>query len=160
MNQRLKFEWIKKGGLTETEIISTLGGAGLVSSTMQGGVSKALESFKDFFARGFLDPLTSGMTEALGLEELTLGFDESQNLMVGVKTKSVLGGFSGAFEGNFDNKGKIKYFLKVLYRPGTRWGLVYTYDAKKTYAHEVRAEVGYTLDEVFQILGITPKPEQ
>ena len=155
-NQRMQFEWQDTGGLTETEIMTTLGGGGLVNSTMEGGMSKALDSFKDFFARGFFDPLTSGVSEALGLEDLKIGFEDQQNFMVGVKTRPVFGGLSAAFEGNFDNKGTIKYLLTLTYQPGTIWGIRYVYDAKTTYAHEIRGEIGVTFDDFLKFIHLYP----
>jgi hypothetical protein len=72
-SNQMRFEFSNKQGLTDTQILNQILGGEAVAGLSQGDIAGVAAKFSDVFLRGLFNPLTSRLSEVLGLEELSLG---------------------------------------------------------------------------------------
>lgn len=70
---QMHFEFSNKQGLTDTQIFNQIFGGEAVAGLTQGDIAGTAAKFSDVFLRGLFNPLTTRLSELLGLEQLSLG---------------------------------------------------------------------------------------
>ncbi|MBT9546598.1 MAG: translocation/assembly module TamB domain-containing protein [Candidatus Sericytochromatia bacterium] len=73
VKNKMTIEFTNKQGLTDTQIFNQIFGGEAVSDLSQGNITGLASKFSDVFLRGLFSPLTSRISELLGLEELSFG---------------------------------------------------------------------------------------
>jgi hypothetical protein len=169
-NNELLFDFSNKQGLTDTQIFNQIFGGEAVSDLSQGNVTGLASKFSDVFLRGLFSPLTSKLSELLGLEELSFG-------IVGQSVSGPIFNFkirSNPFflvedlieerlqQLSFINRLRVSgegtlgdqaiYKLGANYSLGENWALDYQFTSNEQ-LHKVTVKGSYALPAILNWLG-------
>ncbi|PIQ24436.1 hypothetical protein COW36_24610 [bacterium (Candidatus Blackallbacteria) CG17_big_fil_post_rev_8_21_14_2_50_48_46] len=166
----MRFEFSNKQGLTDTQIFNQIFGGEAFTGLSQGDIAGVAAKFSDVFLRGLFNPLTSRLSELLGLEELSFG-------IVGQSVSGPVFSFnirSNPFflvedlieerlkQLNFLNRIRISgegtlsdqavYKLGGNYSVNENWALDYQFKSNEQ-LHKVTIKGSYSLPSVLEWLG-------
>lgn len=169
---KLTFEFSNKQGLTDTQIFNQIFGGEAVSDLSQGNIAGLASKFSDVFLRGLFSPLTSRISELLGLEELSFGivgqsvsgpifnfkirsnpfFLVEDVIETRLQQLSFLNRLRIGGEGTLTSGEQAIYKLGVNYSLGENWALDYQFKSDEQ-RHSATIKGSYSLPAVLNWLG-------
>lgn len=175
--KKLKFEFSDTQGLTTTEIMAQLTGAGALQKISTGDFGALAQQLSSSVLRGLFDPLTNKLSALLGLEELSFGVAgqsaKGPTFMFNIRSnpffflKDYLEANNLNFLNRFTLNGQgtlggelFNYKIGTQYRFDNHWQIKYGFDPSQQ-EHSIKLTGDYALQTFLDWLkGDKSKPPE